>query len=304
MPAFGAIGTAAEAGESLLLRGTNIISADQPAVLRVTVPPGSILDSRQLLFRRQGPNKALSFRGRGAFVGLILQKEESDQGPPFRFVAGRFDSCVNRCRGTEVFNYVSPREGEVDIVTGEPIPRWLEVPPGEYRLYLVSGGGPVRARLVLKGLAGTLTQTATEPANVDAGAMPTRVDIDGNLWAAGSTFSSGDRGVLISNMFIEAQEIRNLRFGICAPNGPIAPPEDVSYGPHCTALSLALGANFYGTLPRPDLDNGYFVVRFQTNYSERHLPPNPTGERGLGAWFSTDSPVKSAGAQGVFVSFD
>lgn len=295
--------TPATAAARPTIRGTNVLEATRPASIEVRVPPGASIDTREQVFRSAGPNAALQIEGEGPFVGIVLDQQEEGG---FRFKAGRWDSCEGGCKGRETFSYTDPSEGDSDFTTGEEVPRFLEIPAGNYRIYVISGGGPVSIRFNIRGLGGELRTKATQPASIDAQTMPVRMDVASpqRLWAAGSTFDSGERGFFISNFVIQAPELRDLRWGICAPNGPTAPPEEVSYGPQCTALASATGSGFFGTFAEPEMDRGYFLLQFSSFYDERVLPPNLTGERGLGMWFSTPSDVKDASAQAVFVSLD
>jgi len=302
--AYPAPDAAGRPSQPLTLRGTNVFTANGPGAIDVIVPPGAYVDTREQVFSPSGPNLTLRFTGEGPFVGAVLQ-QQADAG--FRFVAGRWDSCADRCDGKETFSYTEPSEGDTNLMTGERIGRFVKIPPGHYRIYLISGGGPITARIALRGLEGEARARAVDPTAIDVQVLPARLDVTApdRLWSAGSTFDSGDEGFFISNMFIKAPELEDLKFGVCAPNGPGAPPEQVSYGPQCTALSYATGSGFFGVVDKPTWgERDYYLIQFSSFYNERAFPPNLTGQRGLGMWFSSPSEIEGAGAQAVFISLD
>ncbi|MGH2777888.1 MAG: hypothetical protein ACRDJB_04495 [Actinomycetota bacterium] len=191
----------------------------------------------------------------------------------------------------------------MDFATGEKIPRFLHLREGRYRLWVV-GEETTTVRLDLRGLQGTQMIAVGNESMADVKHLPSQLGTRGgdNVFAAGATFNSGSRGVLIANLFVKAKEVVSFDWGICAYNGPDAPPETIAYGPHCTVLVRSgMGAGFSGHFAA--LKDGYFVAQFSTTYAESHFPPNVTGRRGLGAWYVTPSEgLLAAGAQGVYIN--
>lgn len=298
-------------GEGLQhLGAVNVITSHGPGSLDVVVPKGARIDLRRKLLRPQGPNTGFSVEGAvGVFVGIVLQPLEPTSAFD-QVILGRFDPCSARKCELPRFNYVSPAEGDTQFDTGNAFPRYIELPAGRYRLFLI-GDGPTRILLNLHGLQGSGRLVATADANVDAQSLPARLGTQGGdyMFASGATFDSAESGLFIANLFVQGREIENFHWGICAYNGPDAPPQEIAYGPHCTVLVRdgRMGAGASGRFMQLDRysHKGFFVAQLSSTYAPDHFPPNLSGQRGLGAWYLTSSEnVTAAGAQGVYLSFD
>jgi hypothetical protein len=297
-----AVSSPIQAGQIPALTGANTLTSEGTGWVDVRIPAGARIDLRRQLLRKQGPNSGFSIKqGTGAFAGLILESADRASVSD-RIVLGQFNPCDSAACTLPVFNYVSPAEGSVRFDTGEKTPRFLPLREGRYRLWVV-GEETTTVKLDLRGLQGTQTITARDEAAADVKHLPSQLGTRGGdtTFAAGATFNSGSQGILIANLFVKAKGVESFDWGICAYNGPDAPPEMIAYGPHCTVLVRAMGAGFSGQFA--GLKDGYFVAQFSTTYAESHFPPNVTGRRGLGAWYVTPSEgVLAAGAQGVYIN--
>ena len=178
--------TAAEAPE--LLAGTTVIVGDQAAVMRVRAPAAFSLAGERVL------NPDVTIDGEALYAGVVLASEALD-GP--RLVAGGPETAVS----CTVDPCTASRLTYVDATT-DPIDGSSRrfMPAGDYLLFLITDGTPVRITLRLAELGDGTVELAPH-----AAVAPSLVRLAqpsspaGNFsWVAGESQDAGERGVVIS----------------------------------------------------------------------------------------------------------
>lgn len=139
----------------LVLGAENTISANESATIEVEVP--HLATYRTDL---SGPSPDLSVDGRGRMVGFVLQSDTA-KVPDDALRVLRINGCgESNCLPDEPFAYVDiPRDARQTDSDREVL---LE--PGRYTLSMLADGGPVTARIRLRGLSGQRVATASGPA--------------------------------------------------------------------------------------------------------------------------------------------
>lgn len=293
----GASGTAGAAARIELGR-VNVISGRESGSIPVHLSSDAVVDLRTATKRLRGPNPNIGIRGPGRFVGFALV------GQPFtrvrergRFLlAGRFADCsAPACDPTEwPINYVNglaPGRGRVVLKRGD------------YRLFLIADGAPVRIRLkFIDGPSGKAVLSPAPTNAIDLQTPATRFwnDQGQTMWWAGSHFSGGQIGFSVTSVFVTADQLNGTELGVCQYNRPGPPPEEIAYGPHCSLLSNAMGSGAEFVLAPYSDDQ--FILILMLGYHEQGVGlENPDGTRGLGVWFRSPGDVDRFGANAFFV---
>lgn len=211
------------------------------------------------------------------------------------FLPGRLAYCKSQgCDlGKAFLNYMFTNEDEKR--------GWF--PAGDYRLYLLADGEPVEITLRLRELEGSVHLSPSEPAAIDFKTLTDRLTTssDGSLFVAGDTFKGGTSGIMLASLFFRTDSAGAYNYGICNYTGPVAPPPEIAYGPHCTALAFAgAGAGAFNYL---QAGRGMTLV-FLTDYSPNVFPPSIDGQEGLGAWVTTSANIERAGSHAFFLNWD
>ncbi|HEX2195941.1 MAG TPA: hypothetical protein VHJ76_03355, partial [Actinomycetota bacterium] len=245
---------AREVAERVTLTRVVTITGDSPGRLPVRLPRDAVVDVSYRPSRPAGPNRDIDIRGSGRFAGFAMVEDPYPGGPRSgRFLlAGRFHECAESC-GSRGWNVLAGTEDGT-----------LEA--GDYVLYLISDGSP--GTITVRFRSGLPSgETRLEPAEgserVDVKELTTRLFNASKVptvWT-GSHFQGGQVGLSLSFLVVRAQtEIDEVSFGACTYDHPGPPPEEVAYGPHCSAFSGTLGAGFLG--PMMEVADRTFVLMF------------------------------------------
>lgn len=276
----------------------NILSGSDSGSIAVHLSSDAVVDLRSATTRLRGPNPNIGIRGSGRFVGFALV------GQPFtrvrergRFLlAGRFADCsAPGCEPSEFpINYVNglaPGRGRVVLESGD------------YRLFLIADGAPVRIKLTfIEGPSGRALLRPGRTDTIDLQTLATRFwnEQGQTTWWAGSHFNGGQIGFSVSSVFVTADQLNGTELGVCQYNRPGPPPEEIAYGPHCSLLSNAMGSGAEFVLAPYSEDE--FILILMLGYHEQGVGlENPDGTRGLGAWFRSPGDVERFGATTFFV---
>lgn len=266
------------------LAGVNTIRGARSGSIPVRIPAGASITMSDKLRRRAGPNRDVTIKGRGRFVGIVLVPDpytpetNSSHGHPL--VIGRFAECKRRaCMSSRIINYVGPG-----------LDRTGSLEPGDYRLHLVTDGAPAEVRLRLSGLKGRATLVPRGPVAVDLKTPPEALVSDGeSVWSAGTDYVAGNVGFSLTALWAKVGRLTNFSTGLCQFHYPNPPPE-AAYGPHCSALDQALGSGFM--LINGDFDDDEFILQAWFGYHDQGFQVPRLDDRfGLGVWFLSPSEV-------------
>lgn len=286
----------------IALGHVNVLRGSSPGFVRVRVPHRAYANVRLDVGKLTGPNRWIDISGAGRTVGFALTRQRPSDDLSKRFLMAtrmskcRFEGCTSR---HDPIVFMRPFEfGDGPIL--------MKIQRGNYRLYLIADGAPVKITLKLRGLRGHRVIRPAAPALIDVQAPRTRVLTQGNrrsVYSAGSTYRTGTRGFFVSAIYVLGRRFEGAVWGMCAYNGP-APPEDTAFGPHCSALTYGgLGSGTFGYFSGGPTARGFWVVIMST-YGAASLPPNFDGRRSLGAWYASPGPLDEFGSQAFYLSYD
>lgn len=272
----------------ITLRKVNVVEGRESGAVEVRIPSEVEVDLILQTYRDAGPTRSVSIDGGGRAVGLVLAPPppvgEILNSPTF-FAAGRFGECGEPgCDPQgEVVNFQEPF-----VYPGGEGARSHTLAPGDYRLYLIADGAPVRIKLVLRGLKGRTRITPAAPAPVDLKTPTVHASYMGgpSYFMAGDTFDGGRRGIALSLLSLHGPvDPAYSSYGMCGfYRTTVNLPDEVAYGPHCHVTPAGGGA--FGTWNDADR----FDVVFLQGYGDSGFPPSDL-TRGHGVWFESHRPV-------------
>lgn len=277
--------TAVAAPRPITLAGTTVVTANRSAWVPVRLPRAVDFD----------PSRHVSLDARGRLAGVFLKKTGAWNSP----VASRV--LIGWC-GTPGCPPTFPKNGrsEVFVPGGNGVTGRL--PAGEYRLYVVTDGAPVRATITLRGVGGgTIRLTPTRPARVAVlDPKPTLAEpADGPLlYAAGSHRDVANGGYNVTVVWKDhPAKPPPSATGVCRYAGRPQAGTAPAYHWPCQGggpdLTGGLPAGSYATPAGP----GRFISLFHTSFL---LPP---GEWAFGGFSDTPGPVTSAHVHQLWLDF-
>lgn len=294
----GNVASATRPGPRVQLAGTTRISASQPGYISVTIPNKVTLSYHILARSSAGPTEDIAMQGPGRIIAVALVRDPPGKTTSDFFVAARFGRCYKQgCdpRG-RVINFQVPG----DYASKN---RRVTLPPGPYRLYLLADGEPVSVVLTLHGLPGSTTVRPDHPAPADL-RTPSETLVASaseNYFAAGNSYESGTRGLLLSATWARSQQRTDFYYGLCHQVDLSPLPNEVAFGPHCEALSAAgSGATAFGFFRgEKGIDLSY-----AGNYVEPPIPELPQETAGFGWWILAEGPMTETGSHTLFLPWD
>lgn len=241
----------AQAGRAPLVLGkANTFTASRTAGAWVRLPKDAWLDL----------DKGVGVVGRGRVAGFILIHREG--GRSGRFVLETWDLAYCKSPGC------GPRKRELWF-TGFNVERGpkggtVDIPAGDYLLYVIADQTPVRVTINPHGLRGQNRVRLTEPANSAISTpQPSLSGVPGEkIYSWGSTAElRGTVGYFLSMFRIRGRDWQGGRWQSCVYQGE-PPPRPVAFAPPCpTASSLA----WIDTVPREGRfeieDGGTWLMR-------------------------------------------
>ena len=186
-----------------VLRGTTVITGDEPGSMRVRLPAPVTTDGLM-------DWDLASITGRGRLIYFLLAKERRDGSLNHKiFIEGyRENDCsVPACRPQDD-GWGGGSGGKGDDET---------LPAGVYRLYLVTDGAPARIELELRDLSGRTAVTPTEPVEVEIETLtPTVANVSSPAYVAYSEAPFEGKGVAFLALWVEGPTIGPVTYGHCA----------------------------------------------------------------------------------------
>jgi hypothetical protein len=293
----------AASDEALTLGRVNVIKGTAASVIDVRIPVEASVRLTLRPHRKNGPSRSLRLQGAGRAVGVALTPPPPVEGPLFgssRFlISGRFGQCPERACDPqgEVLNFQQP-----SVFPGGGGDGWHKLAPGDYRLYLIADGAPVRIRLELRGLQGRIVISPRAPGPIDLKTPTVRAATLGgpSYYAAGDVFEAGSRGLAMTMLSLRGpRDPLYSAYGACGYwSGSINLPQQAAYGPHCFGTGM-------GGLMATWNDAKKFYAFFLQGYSEPDFPPTDGSEtRGHGVWVVSRNPLSKVVSQIFTLALD
>ncbi|HEX2295997.1 MAG TPA: hypothetical protein VHN37_11885 [Actinomycetota bacterium] len=221
------------------LAGTTSIKGSRTGALAVRLPRAASVQVRSPGGTPDGsPAPGIAIDGRGRLAGFYLTSPDvTDVRRPY-LAAFQFRFCPEGgCRPADrAYEYVY--SSAYDAATGgeHEHPGAVELPAGDYLLYLVSDGAPVDVRIRLKGLGGktTLRPAASVTSGFSVPTEESATSIAGGkaFWYGHEASFSGQGGMYVGAMRLDVEDWSYLRVGLCISEGAAAPPQ-VRDAPYC-----------------------------------------------------------------------
>jgi hypothetical protein len=169
--------------------------------------------------------RAVQVSGRGRVVGFVLAQQPVDLADSATLVVARFPSYENSAR--EILSI------GINISDAN---RKYELPPGDYRLYLLGDGKLVKVKFNLEGLEGTRRFTPQRPALLTV--KDPRPDLhDGsvnNFYTAGAEKRLRGKGLLFQHLWARTEAHVASLTSFCFSHGAPKPSDHPApYGPGC-----------------------------------------------------------------------
>lgn len=281
-------------GAVIKLGRVTTIVGSSPARIPVHIPKSVRISTDRI--NRSSPNGAIPnvrISGSGEAVGIALtQYPASDHLDDRFFLAVRFDNCAQRQTDC-------PQEDRYfnSAFVGRKV-----IPRGDYLLHLITESAPARVVLRLPGLNGRTTIEPRDSYTLDTNSPEPTSEVSptgGTTYSAGAPYAVGTRGFVLAIVLGRASERTDMEAGICDYVAS-APPDGAAYGPHCNELARSGVGARHGA---QDV-KGFSLSLLAAFSSTRSLPPNITGERGLGAWITSSQPLRRMVTHGLFLSYD
>lgn len=272
---------------------TTIITGSKPAVARVRLTEAGSLSLRQDLRRKSGPNPSVGLEGKGRFIGVVITDDPPKPGA-LTLLLGRFAGCIEVACDPQgdVMNVVYPFDAGTSLI----------LDPGDYRLYLVTDGAPVRVTLNFdtRSLPDKALIRPEAPVHLDLGnpderspATPTR-----SFYSAGSLWEMTNPGLVISSLWLQmdgsSDDADQPVYGECSYRDAPPVPEPIAYLPQCASSPPAMGAP---QISEVEEDAGSLYVRAVRPWVE-------AGTFAYGFWYTSPKPVTSSGSAAAFISFN
>lgn len=236
----------------MTLGAVNHFTASVTSGARVHIPS-------PVTYEKGADSPDIRVSGAGRMVGVVLV-EESDDVIERTVVWRTLSRFCNAPACTTTEDEQFPWLGAANLAPGTDDTVGV-VPPGDYILYVVADGAPVRVKLALDGLTGTRRLHLEKP--VDAGVMLPRVRTSEESTKMVYSFGeevefSGSSGIAIPMMRFRTGEAHLSRREVCWHSGGPLVPDPLAYGPKCPgAAGIAVTQSDY--ISNTVMVDGYFT---------------------------------------------
>lgn len=287
------------------LGGVNRLTGDTAGYAEVRLDRKVPIDARVMARRERGPNPDVTIEGGGSFAGFMLTTApRPGEDVELVLIGGQFRHCGGGVcdSNAPLTNYMEPSR---DFGRG---PRTIVLQPGDYRLYLLTDGVKSTVTLRLDALEGALRLRPRVATDADMASVRSNVSLEHghSVASAGNVYRLGSKGVVLFDLLLWAREFRGIELGACLYSVGTAPPSEVAYGPHCTALMEPglVGGYRLSAAPVAAGPGERLSVRVTAlyDYSEGSLP-NVDDRHGAGLWYASAGTIDRASAQFVYVTF-
>ena len=186
------------------------------------------------------PNRTdILVEGRGRFVGFALVEDVAGFGG-VSVIGGR----LPRRSGLGTFYFA---------LAGLDNRSELVLPSGNYRLYLITDGQPVKVVFMLDGLEGSVRLQPMRAVDLDVEGPRPSLQVEGvkNVYGAGADGTLTSRGLLFDFLYVKHEGHANTQYQFCLYEGGARGP--VPWTPACPALddepNVTVGDGVIGTGP-------------------------------------------------------
>ena len=268
----------------ITLLGTTVIHASRSAVVAVRLPRPAHISMWH----------DVDINGRGRFTGVVLHGDGRWLGPYGSAI--RFGLCEGRGCAQSPLSY------RLELLNAPDSNGYAgTLPAGNYHLYVLADGAPVKVTMRFKDLPGRITLRPTTRARVEiVEPEPTQaVPADApSLFSGGSTHTVGRAGGLNATIIWKVLPVRTTNAGaVCGYEG--APGADEPTPPYqfpCAVPPFLFGGLDEGTATTP-----FGPGRFITDIGSVYL--QPPGLRGWGGYVNTAGLVQEAHLQQLWLDF-
>lgn len=209
--------------ERLSLGRVNIISADDGGVVDVHIPAAA-----DLAFPLLSRNPDLQVQGSGRFAGIVLTREPAFERDTL--VGAIIRRCAKRaCKGRGI-----PLTNPMNMKVGSRI----QLSPGDYKLYVITDGAPIKVRLVLHGLKGERSVAVQRRIDYSIGEMAVHVrgPERAPLYVAGEAVDLDRPAFVLDALWLAGTPSGFTDLGTCLYEGVPSTPEPVAYSTLCEEL--------------------------------------------------------------------
>ncbi len=209
------------ADDRLPMCGTTVIIGDSSRVLRLSVPSTVVLPGDWA-----GDGKVAEIAGTGAFSGFVLV-EDLPTGPGETVL-------MLGLLPPDAF----PTHPEARYTTFPPPPDGYVIPQGNYLLYLVADGSPVRLTFRMPDFTGSATYHPTQAVETTIERLSPYLSTGPTgIYSAGTTNTLRSEGMLFHAQWLTAQVHTETAFGSCVYEGP-PPGGDEAFLPGCPGAAI------------------------------------------------------------------
>lgn len=225
----------------------------------------------------------LSIRGQGRYISFGIADMKLLNGrPQYLFRATRFGGCMKQgCRRT-------PDGG--DWVSGGTV-----LKPGNYRVYVVTDGAPVKIVWRLQALSGASRLSLSEHLRTKIFSPKPRFSLGERSYFTSGVTVDLDGPAYYDSMLWARTPALGAQFSWCGYGGRQPDNADEAFSPPYCALNDDQGSIPFATPPR-NADS----VRYFDHTSDQGVE---RGVRSVGHWFKSNVPVERAGSTHVYLIY-
>lgn len=277
-PAPPAVGKPADAAR-VRLGAVNHVTFSRPGVLDVAIPADAVMD-----FPLSRRNRDVQVEGRGRFVGFLLASARGgfDYDESLLVLAGHY----RRCSSLGCDSRPRPVTHPLGL---ERLDR-IDLPAGDYRLYLINDGTPASLTIRLKGVHGEVRLPSGDPAAVTVREPEVQLTA-GGVHSVGQTERIERSTLAWNTRWFRADPSLVHAFGTCVYDGRPPVPEEAAYLHTCHDL----GASGYR--------NEMIVPGAWLKGEVRTFDTLRPGTHGHGMYVETTSPRGLTGSLNVMVGY-
>jgi hypothetical protein len=268
------------------LGATNLFSSDHSSYVDVSMPTGARWSWDPF------ESRSLSIKGNGRVAGFMLLMQDTKR--PRGLLGVSFRVCGEPACSKGWSGWLTTMVIPIGLEWPEK-GMTFDMPPGDYRAYVIADGAPVDVRLELKDVRGSTEMTTSHQVDssvgVDAAPEPIK-----NFFTAGSTFSLKGRGLSVQ-AFVERHTLGTVDlYNDCLYEGVPQLPKEIAFTPACKAAGASMDFGFGFGIPPLVTSGGSGSYSIKPN-----LKP---GTYSFGGTYVGVQDVEDAAFLSLWVSYD
>jgi hypothetical protein len=173
----------------------------------------------------------------------------------------------------------------------------LELPAGDYRLYILPDGGRATVTLRFRGLSRSIALGISHESDYTLEFPDTRLlgaSEQGNVYWGGASNALRERGLIFNALWLRANPYVGGQFQFC--HYGIEPAEPTAYGPGCPAGTDGFGQ--MGVANDRTLSSSRTTKLFLEGF-----PGLRPSDNGQGVWYATESLVEEASYLALWLEY-